>query len=60
MNELFKILDYMKNNKDIFKVLLNGYGSLLFVEKLKRAITEKFTDDFIGRMPNIDKKYYTA
>lgn len=58
-NALFKILDYIKNNKEIFKILLNGYNNLLFVEKLKKAIAGKFTDDFIGKIPIIDEKYYS-
>lgn len=55
-NELYMLLDYIKNNKDIFNVLLNGYGNILFLEKLRRFITEKFLSDFISKVPNINKE----
>lgn len=57
-NQLYIILDYIKANKEIFNVLLNGHGNILFLEKLRRIITEKFLSDFIGKVPNINKEYF--
>lgn len=48
-NQLSLVLKYIKDNKEIFNILLNGHGNLHFTANLRKIISEKFLKDFIGK-----------
>lgn len=57
-NELSILLEYIKENKEIFKILLNGQGNMQFITTLKRIITEKFLKDILGKSDYPNKEHY--
>lgn len=57
-NELSILLEYIKENKEIFKILLNGQGNMQFITILKRIITEKFLKDILGKSDYPNKEHY--
>lgn len=59
LNQLSLLLEYIKDNKEIFNILLNGHGNVQFVASLRKVISEKFLKDFIGKSSYPNKEHYT-
>lgn len=57
--QIYILFEYIKNNKETFKVLINGHGNILFIEKLKKIITEKFLNDFVGKCSGVTKEDFS-
>ncbi|GAA0116235.1 TetR/AcrR family transcriptional regulator [Clostridium senegalense] len=58
LNQLSILLKYIKDNKEVFKILLNGHGNMQFMASFRRIITEKFLKDVIGKSTHINKEHY--
>lgn len=56
--KIVQALEYIKDNKQIFKTLLSSKGNILFLEKIKKLFEEKFLDEMFIISQDINKQYY--
>lgn len=55
---IVQALEYIKDNKQVFKVLLSSKGNILFLEKIKKLFKEKFLTEMFVIKEETNKQYY--
>ena len=56
-SRVLKAIEFAGENREIFKVLLNEQGSLLFLARVKKIFSQKLLANFLDIYSDVDKKY---
>lgn len=57
LSRIIKALEFIDEQREIFKVLLNEQGNLIFLSKIKKTFSQKLLYNFLDITTTEDKKY---